>query len=270
MKNKQKEQILSASRQDNKLSFWFLAKFLLILILVAPATNCFASDGVAGEYFVNPRKKIEAVIAAGELNRIAIFRGEITEIIGDESKYSIHWSSDYRNLFIYPKVDVGENIELSLIMSGGIAQDIRFTVGDCTSRTIFLSNLGRDDFIGAASTTSHKYSEIPSLQLKSEIDNMMRSMLLEVKGKYYVLDIKRTLSKNKDLYISQEKAYRYKNLSGAVLSVQNRIKENLAIKESDILGYFNNVVAINIGQRLLPAKAKMQILVITQEADSDV
>ena len=87
MKNKQKEQILSASRQDNKLSFWFLEKFLLILILVAPATNCFASDDVAGEYFVNPRKKIEAVIAAGELNRIAIFRGEITEIVGDESKY---------------------------------------------------------------------------------------------------------------------------------------------------------------------------------------
>ena len=112
-----------------KLSLW--VKLLLIFF----ACVAYAST----EFTYSGDKKIETVIAANELNRIGVVGGEIIEVIGDENKYALYWSGDWRNLFIKPKVEVGEIIELSLIMPQGGAQDIRFTVslfGDCVKLRI--------------------------------------------------------------------------------------------------------------------------------------
>src|SRR5271170_5254135 len=107
-----------------KLSLWI--KLLLIFF----ACSAYAST----EFKYSGDKKIETVIAANELNRIGVVGGEIIEVIGDENKYALYWSGDWRNLFIKPKVEVGEIIELSLIMPQGGVQDIRFTVGDTAAQ----------------------------------------------------------------------------------------------------------------------------------------
>ena len=96
----------------------FLWMKLLLIFFTCPAY-------ARPEFKYSGDKKIETVIAANELNRIFVSGGEIIEVIGDENKYALYWSGDWRNLFIKPKVEVGEIIELSLIMPQGGAQAVR-------------------------------------------------------------------------------------------------------------------------------------------------
>ncbi|MEM6338605.1 MAG: type-F conjugative transfer system secretin TraK [Pseudomonadota bacterium] len=237
---------------------------IMSCIITSFSTSSFANefrDTSSQTYQINPKKKIATVIGAGLLNRIHIDFATIMEVVGDESKYSIHWSGDYRNLFIFPKVEAGETIEISFIMSGGIAQDFIFTVGDCPSRSIILQGA---DFTQKANSNSAKPSAIASREIQSEINQMLRAMRVGTKDKYYVRDTKRNISKTPKLLIKQTKSYRYKNLSGAVLLVQNRSKKPVKIEQADIQRIFHNGVAVYMNQRMILPKKSLQILVVTQ------
>lgn len=80
-------------------------------------------------------------------------------------------------------MEVGEIIELSLIMPQGGAQDIRFTVGDTSAQTIFI-NLGSEL---KSSPPINDVTILANTQLKSEIASMMRAMIEGEKSKYYVV-----------------------------------------------------------------------------------
>ncbi len=242
---------------------------VLSVLIVANTPTSYAGNNISTkEYNINPKKKIETVIGAGLLNRIHIDFATIMEVVGDESRYSIHWSGDYRNLFIFPKVEVGETIEVSFIMSGGVAQDVIFTVGDCDSKSIILRNKDK------ASTkyknlNSQKTLSILDHELKYEINKMLRAMFIGDKDKYYVIDTKRIIAKNNKLLIKQEKAYRYKSLTGAVLSVKNKSTNIIRIEQSDIQHIFHNPIAVNIKQRIIQPKALAQILVVTKDSEEE-
>ena len=258
------------ARVANKQKHLLLTLTLLSGIAISTLPSITLGDDlVAKEYSITPNKRIEAVIAGGELNRIYTGSLEIMEIVGDESKYSLHWSSDYRNFFIFPKVEVGEIIEISLVTSGGITQDIRFTVGDCSARSIFLSK-GIDNAKNSSNFPyESEYQDQTNLNhnLKYEIDAMIRSMQIEDEGKYYVLDNKRIISHDKQLLIKQEKSYRWKNINGAVLTLKNKTRKIVSLSEEDIKSKFANVVAANLYQKELSPRGSTKMLVITKEAD---
>ena len=239
----------------------FLRVNLLIIFFAYPSS--YAST----EFTFTANKKIEAVIATGELNRIQVTNGEIMEVIGDENKYALYWSGDWRNLFIKPKVEVGETIELSLITACGKAQDIRFTVGDVASQTIFI-NMDNNSTPGVSSTSS-SFDQLADWQLKLEISSIMRAMIDGIKGKYYVINAKRILLKTGQQLITQEKAYRYKELSGAVLSIKNLASQPLVLLESDFKKLFKNCIAINLGATVVKEGELAQVFIITREARHD-
>lgn len=155
--------------------------------------------------------------------------GEIIEVVGDENKYAIYWSGDWHNLFIKPKVEVGETISLSLIMPGGFAQDIRFTVLDMASQTILL-NLHNKGI--RSSLTTSKILPYFDQKLKSEMVLMIRAMIEGVQGKYYVVEAERILRKTKQQLLKQIRWYRYGDLIGAVLLVKNLSSKPLLLVES--------------------------------------
>ena len=230
----------------------------------------------ATEFTLNPKDRIEGIMGAGSVNRIQVSGSEIIEVVGDESKYSIYWSGDWRNLFITPKTEVGETVNLSLILVDGQAQDFRFTVGDVEAQTIFLRSnnnmASKGANISASSITSALYLpysnsfEYLSLnkELKKEIASMMRAMLEGSKSKYYVNENKRPLSKNKGMLITQSKSYRYKDLSGAILNIKNLTSKPITLEEHYISNLFKDTIAINLSAVLLPAKTKVAAYVITK------
>lgn len=214
------------------------------------------------EIEINTRAKIEAVIGAGTINRIQVQGGEIMEVVGDESKYSIYWSGDWQNLFLVPKIEVGEMLELSLVFSGGLVQDVIFTVGDVTAQTIIISidGGGKDTGIHDSRLDQH---------LKEDITAMMRAMLEGERGKYYVREVKLNLTKQQDkqsgLSIKQIQAYRYQELSGAVLLVENRSGKPIKLEENYFNELFKGIVAINLPTEVINPRAKAKLLIISRE-----
>lgn len=246
----------------NKLySLFFLSLWSILVLIVFPWQSYAASH-----FNYSGDETIEASIAAGELNRIGVVGGEIVEVIGDENKYAIYWSSDWRNLFIKPKVEVGETISLSLIMPGGHAQDVRFTVLDMASQTILLNLHNK---VIKSSLTTNKMLVYFDQKLKSEMVLMMRAMIEGVQGKYYVVEAERTLRKTKQQLLKQIRWYRYGDLSGAVLLVKNLSSKTLILLESDFSNIFTNTIAINLGSSELATGASTKAFIITKEVAYD-
>ena len=254
-----------------KSKLYLKAKLFLSVKLMLITFACFSYAYANTEFTFNPKNRIETVIGANELNRIGVVGGEIIEVIGDENKYALYWSGDWRNLFIKPKAEVGETIELSLIMPHGGAQDMRFTVGDTSAQTIFI-NLGSEL---KSSLPINDVTILANTQLKSEIASMMRAMIEGEKSKYYVVGSKRTLQKTKERLVTQNVAYRYRNLSGAVLSVKNLTSKPLELLELDFSNLFKNTVAVNLGSysgqklNVIKPRATMQVFIITREIKHD-
>lgn len=234
----------------------FFISLVLALPVVAPAST---------EFKLSPRSKLEAQISSSELNRIEVNGGDIMEVIGDDAKYSLYWSSDWRNLFIKPKVPVGETLELSLIFFGGLAQDIRFTAGDTTAKTITINvrddynpHVHRNDF---RSTSDHR--------LQSEVASMMRAMFEGIKSKYYVTNTKRILNKTLQFQLTQIKAYRHKDLSGAVVEIKNPLKASLKLQEEDFKDLFKGTLAVNLKFTVIAPKSTGLLYIITKGATDD-
>ena len=196
---------------------------------------------------------LTAIIAGNEVNRLGVRSGELLEVIGDESRYDLYWSSDNRNLFIKPKVEIGENLSISLIFADGWVQDLRLTVGDIVAQTLLFE--------------SDQLTGIRRQALMLEINAMMRSMNQGIKGKYYVMEQQRTIAKNKQRVITQQQAYRYEKLSGAILSVKNLTDQLVKLQEQDFNDLFQGTIAISLTSQWLEPRGKAQILIITREAD---
>lgn len=246
-----------------KSKLYLAAKLSLSVKLLLITFACPAYAYLEFKYLGN--KKIETVIAANELNRIGVVGGEIIEVIGDENKYSLYWSGDFRNLFIKPKVEVGEIIELSLIMPQGGAQDIRLTVGDTAAQTIFI-NLGSEI---KPSLSGNGVTKLANKQLKSEISAMMRAMIESEKCKYYVTNVKRTLKQSKQRLITQQLSYRYRNLSGGCLHVKNLTSKSVDLLEQDFNNLFKNTVAINLESNVIKPGVTIRVFIITREGEHD-
>ena len=232
-------------------------KLLVTCLGVCYAATTFASH----EYKFSPRRQIDAVIATGTVNRIQINGGALIEVVGDESKYALYWSSDHRNIFITPKIVVGETLEMSLIFAGGQAQDLRLTVGDGGAATIFI-NMNNS----ALASDNVKWTVTDKTQL-AEVASMLRSMIADTKDKYYVLPIKREFKKNykhSKLKITQSKAYRYKDLNGAVLMIENSGFKPILLSNEDFKDVFKNTLAINVEAETIKPRAKGRVFIITR------
>jgi len=196
---------------------------------------------------------LTAIIAGGEVSRIGLRSGELLEVIGDESKYELYWSSDNRNLFIKPKVEVGENLSISLIFADGWVQDLRLTVGDMATQTLLLEP---NRWIRGTRHIRHL-----------EINEMLKAMNQGIKGKYYVIEQRRTIAKNQQWVITQQQSYAYDKLNGAVLSVKNLTNQLVKLQEQDFNNLFEGTVAMSLTSQWLEPRGKAQILIITREAD---
>jgi len=83
-------------------------------------------------------------------------------------------------------------------------------------------------------------------------------------GKYYIIDAKRSVFKNKQMTINQLVAYRYQDLNGAVLIVKNNSSKTLSLTKQDFKDIFNDNVAISIETNFLEPKAETRVFVITR------
>jgi hypothetical protein len=197
-------------------------------------------------------KEFSRIELRGRSNDLNSTRRPVFEVIGDESKYQLLSDTLGSNIFIKPQVPVGSHFTISLIGISGKAVDLELRVRDIGAVAIIIDELPKEE--GADKIRDH--------QAKSNIDIreealMLKSMKLGVSSKYYVVESKSLLSNTKlpvslkGLKVLKEKTYRFGDLTGVVLLVKNRSKQDLALQEEDFSHLFCGTTLVHLGSSTL-------------------
>ena len=144
-----------------------------------------------------------------------------------------------------------------------------FTVVKTAAQTIFI-NTSKEGTHLSPGFNNGITSLLPNA-LKREISAMMRAMIAgkDMSDKYYVINAKRTVLKNQQMIINQTRAYRYLDLSAAVLIVKNTSSKVLQLKEQDFKSLFKDTIAISIETDFLKPRTKSRVFVMTRNNDDE-
>lgn len=229
--------------------------FILTFFLVFNWEVSFAGSS----YQYQPNNVIRAWLSGDSINRIE-FKGQaIAEVIGDEAKYQLITDKYGKNIFILPKVRVGESFNVSLISTSGLVQDMQLVTGNMESQSILIEFSSQNN---------------AALEYKETAD-MLRSMKSGHKGKYYVEEhnIKITThlmsSNSPNIEIFKKETYRFGGLLGVILSVKNKSKTAIYLNEQDFGKIFTGTIATHIESNLLEAGSKNLVLIVTKERSND-
>jgi hypothetical protein len=212
---------------------------------------------VAANFKLNSQSRIKTQISKSGLNRITMLPHRITQVTGDESKYKLKFDEDGSNIYIMPTGKIGETIELSIKSSTNLVQDMLLEVADIAGRSIYLQQDNSTDKTGKL--------------INSEIKSMLRSMRSGEKGKYYMQISNRTIANKLGLDIRQMQTYRWGNIVGAVIEIENKSKLPVNISEQDIAALYQKVRAVSIDgiYPSIGAKSKIRAYVITLDKEED-
>ena len=229
------------------------SKHILLLVIFA----LFCEAAVAANFKLNSQSRIKTQISKSGLNRITMLPHRITQVTGDESKYKLKFDEDGSNIYIMPTGKIGETIELSIKSTTNLVQDMLLEVAGIAGRSIYLQHSNATDKTGKL--------------INAEIKSMLRSMKSGEKGKYYVQASNRAISNKLGLDIRQVQTYRWGNMIGAVIDIENKSKLPVNISEQDIAALYQKVRAVSIDgiYPSIAAKSKVRAYVITLDKEEN-
>jgi hypothetical protein len=197
-------------------------------------------------------KQVHLDVASEGVNRINFDNFRVVKLIGNIAGATYVLSDQGSDLFIAPKLPVGKKIDFSaLLVTGDI---IDFSLNIIKSQTPYLVKL---KFPGDVSGTN-----------KSEAALMIEAMRCGKTDKYYVQKLlkKVNIPWNRDIKGQAQNSYRFKNLQGAILTLENTNRfRSLEITANNLSQSFDRVTAIYIEQSLLPPKGKTKAYIVFKE-----
>ena len=230
-----------------------MSKHILLLVTFA----LLGEVAVAANFKLNSENRIKTQISKSGLNRITMLPHRITQVTGDEGKYKLKFKfdEDGSNIYIMPTGKIGETIELSIKSTTNLVQDMLLEVAGIAGRSIYLQHDNATDKTGKL--------------INAEIKSMLRSMRSGEKGKYYVQASNRAISNKLGLDIRQVQTYRWGNMIGAVIDIENKSKLPVNISEQDISSLYQKVRAVSIDGIFssISAKSKIRAYVITLDKE---
>lgn len=229
------------------------SKHILLLVTFA----LFGEVAVAANFKLNSQSRIKTQISKSGLNRITMLPHRITQVTGDESKYKLKFDEDGSNIYIMPTGKIGETIELSIKSSANLVQDMLLEVAGIAGRSISLQHDNSTDGGGKL--------------INFEIKSMLRSMMSRERGKYYIQVSNRKIANKLNLDIRQVQTYRWGNMIGAVIDIENKSNLPVNISEQEIASFYQKVRAVSIDSiySSIAVKSKIRAYVITLDKEED-
>lgn len=226
-------------------------------ILLLAAFALLGEVAVAANFKLNSQNRIKTQISKSGLNRITMLPHRITQVTGDESKYKLKFDEDGSNIYIMPTGKIGETIELSIKSTTNLVQDMLLEVAGIAGRSIYLEHDNSTDEGGKL--------------INFEIKSMLRSMMSREKGKYYMQASNRAIANKLNLDIRQVQTYRWSNMIGAVIDIENKSNLPINISEQDIASLYQKVKAVSIDgiYPSIASKSKIRAYVITLDKEED-
>jgi len=256
----------------------------------------------AQEFFHDSSKKIKAIIGTKSQTRISFGPYSIKEVVGDSNKYRMIYDIRGMSVFILPKVKAGENIDITIISSGGKVQDLSLHVVDTEGSIISIkTGLRQTNFTKTSSDIlENKYSEIERLV---EAKKMLKAMVCCKKDKYDIIDFTSpwnksfctNCKKNKmistgkksqgelvvldndnykqasfgDLRIREVLIYKYElaSLKGVVLEIKNPTKRTITVCEKDLSRLFEGTVLTSMEYKVIQPKSSVFCYIIIHDFD---
>lgn len=235
-----------------------------ILITVTASITVSITNAFAVQEFEHvPGQKIRAKISANNPNRIEFGKIGIAQVIGDETKYKIVTDHKAQNIFLLPKLEGLDSLELALVSSSGEVADLVLKPDE--------------DIEGQIIRISSNYNNKLSSTKVQEVTKMMTSMILDKKDKYYVTKVKRKISNGNmsrnatlehgiaQLSIEQDRIYQFSKIIGARLVVTNKKgKTAVRLNEVDFSNLFDSCLAVTLEKPVLSPKAKGFVWIVTE------
>ena len=212
----------------------------------------YGSAALAETYKGQSDERLQVKISKSGLNRISNPPYKITQVTGDDSKFRLKYDEDGSNIYLMPLIAIGERLEISIRNNAGAVQDLELLVSDASGKSIIIDgkiNKRRDD------------------TEKKDIALMLRAMKDNVRGKFYVQEIKQAASDIGVLRVEQRKSYKYKNLLGGVFEIMNPGKERIAFDVSIFAGSFDNLKSFYPTMEIIEPKGTIKVLVVQKIAE---
>ena len=230
-----------------------ITKSILVAVLILLSQTSLASQSSDPQAIeIKHLKQVHLDVASEGVNRINFDNFVVTKLIGNIAGATYVLSDQGSDLFIAPKVSVSKKIAFSaLLVTGDI---IDFSLNVVKSETPYLVKL--------------KFPSDISGSKKSEAALMIEAMRCGKRGKYYVQKSfkKVNISWNADIKGAAQNSYRFKNLQGTVLTLENTNRSrSLEITANILSQSFDKVAAIYIEQSLLPPKGKTKAYIVFKE-----
>ena len=248
-------------------------KNFIMLLLVVVNFECLAkshSETEIDQIIYNKNSVVELDYNAGAKlileigynshTRICFNPYQISEVVGDNSKFKLIRGVKAKNIFILPKAKEGEVIDITIITNNGKTQDLSFKISNGEGKTIYI----KDD------TTKN----IESLMRLEEAKNMLTVMSRGGNGKYAVKDYThKGKSKglliypennpklagssrdinyylNRDIEIRENKVYSYNiyKLKGIVINIENKGKSSITFNDKIFANIFAGILIVSLGR----------------------
>ena len=221
---------------------------VVVPLLIYSSSAHAAEESAIEKIKVKYNQPVHLKIAGSGINRINLGVERLEKIIGDGSTYSVVISDNADNVFLTSKLSAGKSTNLSLLLSSGRVVDIVLDIINAKQPKSIELVFSKDSC---------------QLDERREVANMISAMRRGVVKKYYVQELDRELLNQLPNKIIQRKSYRYGNLYGAELELQNN-SDNQQIITTEILHQlFANIISISPdNKQILPPKTSGKAYVV--------
>lgn len=196
----------------------------IVMILVITGI---LETSLATQLMGNQEERLRVDIGKNGLNRITMKPWRIVQVTGDDTKYRLIHDDDGRNIYLMPKVGVGELIEVSLRNDFGEVQDLELKVSNIKGQSIVIQSKRKEQ----------------DKDIKQEVFAMMKAMMRGHDGKYFVEKKQRNIKNKYGVVITQIKSYRYGDLSGGIFELSSNGTKN-AISRQGFIDLFEGSKAL--------------------------
>jgi hypothetical protein len=238
------------------------SKFVSALALTSTLLLAGSSQGAdyakKEELYIEYKQPVQLTISSSGINRISLYPFIATTIWGDAAEYSALLSHNGSELFLTSKLEAGKSFALAVQLAGGRVIDLLFNTIECDRPKIVHLDLLNKSFASSERT--------------SEIKQLIEAMISKEKGKYYVVESRKKVKLNADsnaplasLVAEQTAIYRYGDLIGVVLTLQNKDKKDVLIEAKSLSKAFKGVLAVSLHNQLLKKGGNMEAFLVLRK-----
>ena len=226
---------------------------IYILISLLFASNCFALQ----EFKVSDGQSVFVKISKNQLTRIKSSKGALVKIWGVEGVLEVQPDVKNGEVFVKPTKNNDKSFSFFIKDSGGATYTIVASVVDIPSETIVL--IGSNSKLSRGEARAYKASSY-----KKKIKSLMKAMMLDDDLNGYASQlVKLNIPFWKEAKITLQKKYTGNDFLGEAYTIKNISNSTMVFKESEFIGFGDNVRAISV-RNLSLSKGQTTLLYIVR------